>query len=107
MYATGQTRSSLSMVEEVLNGVNSTEMEKLESDVEEIFNCTINSSSIKMDNPSRIIDPPGESPLQIYLNRSDQARLNGQKGKWTVCESARPKSINGRLEMPKLNGVFS
>ena len=60
MYATGQTRSSLSMVEEVLNGVNSTEMEKLESDVEEIFNCTINSSSIKMDNPSRIIDPPGE-----------------------------------------------
>ena len=93
MYATGQTRSSLSMVEEVLNGVNSTEMEKLESDVEEIFNCTINSSSIKMDNPSRIIDPPGESPLQIYLNRSDQARLNGQKGKWTVCESARPKCI--------------
>ena len=67
MYATGQTRSSLSMVEEVLNGVNSTEMEKLESDVEEIFNCTINSSSIKMDNPSRIIDPPGESSLKYGL----------------------------------------
>ena len=60
MYATGQTRSSLSMVEEVLNGVNSSEMEKLESDVEEIFNCTIN-NPIKMDHPSRITDPPGNS----------------------------------------------
>ena len=59
MYATGQTRSSLSMVEEVLNGVNSSEMERLESDVEEIFNCTIN-GSIKMDNESRIVDPPGK-----------------------------------------------
>ena len=67
MYATGQTRSSLSMVEEVLNGVNSTEMEKLESDVEEIFNCTINSSSVKMDNPSRIIDPPGESSAVTFI----------------------------------------
>ena len=75
MYATGQTRSSLSMVEEVLNGVNSTEMEKLESDVEEIFNCTINSSSIKMDNPSRIIDPPGESSLKYGLT---SAKMNGQ-----------------------------
>ena len=59
MYATGQTRSSLSMVEEVLNGVNSSEMEKLESDVEEIFNCTINSG--KLDHSSRISDPPGNS----------------------------------------------
>ena len=68
MYATGQTRSSLSMVEEVLNGVNSSEMEKLESDVEEIFNCTIN-SSIKMDNPSRISDQPGNSNLAIIFQQ--------------------------------------
>ena len=72
MYATGQTRSSLSMVEEVLNGVNSTEMEKLESDVEEIFNCTINSNSIKIDNP------PGESSLKYGLA---SAKMNGQTGK--------------------------
>ena len=74
MYATGQTRSSLSMVEEVLNGVNSSEMEKLESDVEEIFNCTIN-NPIKMDHTSRISDPPGNSNLGKFFQGTNSTNF--------------------------------
>jgi len=33
------------MVEEVLNGVQSSELEKLESDVDAIFNSTLNNST--------------------------------------------------------------
>ena len=52
MYHPGQPRSSLSMVEEVLNGVHSSELEKLESDVDAIFNSTLNNSTKTITEPS-------------------------------------------------------
>ena len=56
------TRSSLSLVEEVLDGVNtSEELQKIESDVDEIFTSTINET--KPDPYRSIMDYQPRVPI--------------------------------------------
>lgn len=79
------TRSSLSLVEEVLDGVNtSEELQKIESDVDEIFTSTINET--KPDPYRPIMDyqprvpiitehyyPPMESyaPVEYFIQNNN------------------------------------
>ena len=84
------TRSSLSLVEEVLDGVNtSEELQKIESDVDEIFTSTINET--KPDPYRPIMDyqprvpiitehyyPPMESyaPVEYFIQNNNSIELN-------------------------------